>query len=90
MLSHPSPQVTHDENTTLLSKTLRPAVELSPELMELREFAHKKFIPAIKRARDDDDNQDTFTSAAGNLGLAGWMLSELALRVAELADKKAN
>jgi hypothetical protein len=56
--------------------------------MELREFAHKKFIPAIKRARDDDDNQDTFTSTAGNLGMAGWILTELALRVAELADKK--
>lgn len=88
MSSHPSTQATHDEGTTLLSKTLRPVVELSDARMELREFAHKKFIPAIKRARDDDDNQDTFTSTAGNLGMAGWILTELALRVAELADKK--
>jgi hypothetical protein len=63
-------------------------VKLSEGRMGLREFAHKKFIPAIKRAKDDDDAQEVFTSSAGNLGTAGWVLTELALRVAELADKK--
>lgn len=63
-------------------------VKLSDERTNLREFAHRKFIPAIKRAKDDDDAQDTFTSTAGNLGTAGWILTELALRVAELSDKK--
>lgn len=88
MSSHPTSHATHEENTTLLSKTLHSEVALSDARMELREFAHRKFIPAIKRARDDDDAQDTFTSSASNLGMGGWILTELALRVAELSDKK--
>ena len=63
-------------------------VKLSAERTGLREFAHRKFMPAIKRASNDDDAQGTFTSSASNLGTAGWILTELALRVAELSDKK--
>lgn len=88
MSSHPTSHTSHDENATLLAKTMHAEVELSEDRMRLREYAHRKFIPAIKRARDDDDAQATFTSTASNLGTAGWILTELALRVAELADKR--
>jgi hypothetical protein len=88
MSSQSTQQVTHEENTGLLARTMHSEVKLSEARLELRDFAHRKFIPAIKRAQDDDDAQDTFTSSAGNLGTAGWMLTELALRVAELSDKK--
>ena len=88
MSSQSTQQVTHEENTGLLARTMHSEVKLSEECVALREFAHRKFIPAIKRARDDDDAQDTFTSSASNLGLGGWILTELALRVAELSDKK--
>lgn len=89
MSSQSTPHVTHEENAGLLARTMHSEVKLSQGRMGLREFAHRKFIPAIKRAQDDDDAQDTFTSSASNLGTAGWILTELSLRVAELADKKA-
>ena len=54
----------------------------------MRSFAHKKFMAAINRANDDDDKQLGFTSSAANLGTAGWLLTDLALRVAELSVKK--
>ena len=88
MTPHPTSHTAHEDNATLLSRTLHSEVELSEGRMSLRDFAHRKFIPAIKRARDDDDAQKSFTSTATNLGTAGWVLTELALRVAELADKK--
>lgn len=88
MSSHVSSQAAHEDNAQLLARTLHSEVKLSEGRMNLREYAHRKFIPAIKRARDDDDAQGTFTSAAGNLGTGGWILTELALRVAELSDKK--
>ncbi len=88
MSSHVSSQAAHEDNAQLLARTLHSEVKLSEERMNLREFAHRKFIPAIKRAKDDDDAQDVFTSTGGNLGTAGWILTELALRVAELSDKR--
>ncbi len=88
MSSHPTSHSMHEENATLLSKTLHSEVDLSDARMGYRDFAHRKFIPAIKRAQDDDDAQDTFTSTGSNLATGGWILTELALRVAELAEKK--
>lgn len=88
MSPHVSSQATHEDNTQLLARTMHSEVKLSDGRMNLREFAHRKFIPAIKRAKDDDDAQGAFTSTAGNLGTAGWILTELALRVAELAESK--
>jgi uncharacterized protein YhbP (UPF0306 family) len=88
MSSSTSNHVTGAEHESLLSKTLHSEVALSDSRMALREFAHRKFIPAIKRAQADDDTQQTFTSAATNLAMAGWILTELALRAAELAEKK--
>jgi hypothetical protein len=90
MTTHSPTQTSHEDSTGLLSRTLHSEVKLSDERMTLREFAHRKFIPAIKRAKDDDDAQASFTSSAANLGTAGWVLTELALRVAELADKRGE
>lgn len=88
MTPHPSSHTSHEENASLLARTAHSEVKLSSERMEFRELAHRKFIPAIKRAKDDDDAQLAFTSSASNLGTAGWVLTELALRVAELAEKR--
>jgi hypothetical protein len=88
MTPHSSPHALHEEAPTL-AKKVSMEVPLSQERMEYRELAHRQFVPAIKRARDDDDAQETFTSTAANLGKAGLVLSELALRIAELAEKRA-
>ncbi len=90
MAQHATSHTSHDDNASLLARTMHSEVTLSEGRMSLREFAHRKFIPAIKRARDDDDAQKSFTSTATNLGTAGWVLTELALRVAELADSKGQ
>ncbi len=89
MTSYPSSNTSHEENRELLNRTLYTEVDLSESRIGFRDFAHKKFIPAIERAKNDDDQQSMFTSSAGNLGTAGWVLTELALRVAELSEKKA-
>lgn len=92
MSSHQSTQASqeekHEESASYLSRTLHAKVELSDTRMKYREFAHKKFIPAIKRANDDDDKQESFTTTAEDLGKAGWILTELALRVADLAERR--
>ncbi len=89
MTQHSSIQISHEENTNLGSRTLHSEVALSEERMKLREFAHRKFMPAINRANDDDNKQPSFTSSASKLGTAGWILTELALRVAELSEKRS-
>ena len=89
MSSHPTTtQTKHDNSTQALNKKENSGPALSEGHLGLREFARRKFTPAIKRAKDDDDRQAVFTSAAGNLVTAGWILTELALRVSELADKR--
>ena len=88
MMQHSTSQTSHEENIGLGSRTLHSEVSLSAKRTELREFAHRKFMPAISRANDDDNKQPSFTSSARKLGTAGWMLTELALRVAELSEKR--
>lgn len=87
MTLHASPHASQDTSASLIARTLHSEVELSPELEGLRGFAHKKFMPAIRRAQTDDDAQGVFTSSATNLATAGWMLTELSLRVSELSKK---
>ena len=90
MSAHSSTQITHEDSVAILSVSKKniTEAEISQRYSGLREYAHKKFIPAIKRAKEDDDKQEIFTSAAGNLVAAGWILTELALRVSNLADTR--
>jgi hypothetical protein len=61
-----------------------------PEFMQLRNYAHLKIMPAVQRALRDDNSQQTFTSAATNLATGGWIMTELALRIADLSAKKTQ
>jgi hypothetical protein len=88
MSSHQSTQTEYEDKISFFSRTLHPEVEISEELMKLRESAHKKFVPAVDRARQDDAKQQRETSGAENLGKAGWILSELALRLVDLSKKR--
>lgn len=88
MTHHASSSLPQDSSQSLIARTLHSEVELSKELEALRIFAHKKFMPAIRRAQIDDDAQPVFTSAASNLASAGWVLTELALRVSQLSREK--
>lgn len=87
MSPNSSPHVSHEEEPVTAKRVSME--DLSPERMEYRELAHRQFVPAIERARDDDDKQERFTSTAANLGKAGWVLTKLALRVAQLAERRA-
>lgn len=58
------------------------------DFKELRDMARRKYIPAIQRAKVDDDRQAVFTSSAANLATGGLILAELALRVAENVEKR--
>lgn len=88
MQQQPSSPMLHEGNVSFFSKTLSPEVPISEELMGMRNSAHKKFVPAVDRARQDDSKQDGETSSAENLGKAGWILSELALRLVDLSKKR--
>lgn len=88
MTPHSPSTMSRENNLSLSNETMQPNVGFSGERIKMRSFAHKKFMAAINRANDDDDKQLGFTSSAANLGTAGWLLTDLALRVAELSVKK--
>ena len=90
MSVHSSTHITHEDSVEILSVNKKHGTEagFSERYAGMREYAHKKFVPAIQRAKADDDKQEEFTSVASNLGIAGWILTELALRVSDLADRR--
>jgi hypothetical protein len=88
-MNQPPKHASATETTGILSRTLNAKVALKDAtLASFRESAHLQFMPAVQRALRDDNDQTQFTSAATNLATGGWILTELALRIADLSKSK--